>query len=111
MHGIRSIIKCIKTRYAKPFEEVEVLIPYDGGLDPFSGLFDMFEKKMLVKDGNRYVYTSLDGTEHKLFRKHMTPAFFEMLMREWRDDDMLVEVEPEVPPSAEINSDAVRVGD
>ncbi len=95
VQGIRSIIKVVKTRYTKPFEEIEVLIPWEGGMDRYSGLFDMFEKTMLVKDGNRYGYTSLDGTEHKLFRKHMTPAFFDMLMREWRDDEPPVLAEPE----------------
>jgi hypothetical protein len=84
--GIRSKIKCVKTRYAKPFEEVEVLIPFTKGMDRYSGLFDLFEKKVFVKDGNRYKYVSKDGTEHKLFRKAMTHEFFDMVMQEWTDD-------------------------
>jgi RecA/RadA recombinase len=85
--GIRSKLKCVKTRYAKPFEEVEVTIPYDTGMNPYSGLFDMGEHKgIFVKDGNRYRYTSRDGTEHKLFRKDMTPEFYDMVMREWNDE-------------------------
>ena len=86
MLGIRSKIKCVKTRYAKPFEEVEVTIPYDTGMNRYSGLFDMCEQKQVfLKDGNRYRYTSLDGTEYKLFRKDMTPEFYDMVMREWSD--------------------------
>lgn len=82
--GIRSKMKCVKTRYAKPFEEVEITIPYDRGMDPYSGLFDMCEqKKIFVKDGNRYRYLSADNTEHKLYRKDMTPDFYDMVMREW----------------------------
>lgn len=82
--GIRSKIKCVKTRYAKPFEEVELTIPYDTGMDPYSGLFDMCEqKKIFIKDGNRYRYVSTDGTEHKLYRKDMTPEFYDMVLREW----------------------------
>jgi len=84
--GIRSKIKCLKTRYSKPFEEVEVLIPYATGMDRYSGLFDLCEqKKVFLKDGNRYRYTSSNGTEHKLFRKDMSPEFYEMVMREWQD--------------------------
>lgn len=84
--GIRSKIKCVKTRYAKPFEEVEVTIPYNTGMNRYSGLFDMCEQKQVfLKDGNRYRYTSVDGTEYKLFRKDMTPEFYDMVMREWRD--------------------------
>ena len=84
--GIRSKIKCVKTRYAKPFEEVEVHIPYVSGMDAYSGMFDLCEKKIFVKEGNRYRYSSTDGTEHKLFRKDMTPEFFDMIIKEWNDD-------------------------
>jgi RecA/RadA recombinase len=84
--GIRAKLKCVKTRYAKPFEEVEVHIPYDKGMNRYSGLFDMFEKTVFTKEGNRYKYVSADGTEHKLFRKNMTDAFFDMVMREYKDD-------------------------
>jgi hypothetical protein len=33
----------MKTRYAKPFESVQVKIPYETGMNPYSGLVDMFE--------------------------------------------------------------------
>lgn len=89
--GIRSVMNCVKTRYAKPFEEIEINIPYLKGMDPYSGMFDLCEKKVFIKDGNRYRYTSTDGTEHKLYRKHMTPEFFDMVMREWDDDRSIVE--------------------
>ena len=68
--GIRSACKVMKTRYAKPFEGVQVKIPYETGMNPYSGLVDLAEKKgLLVKDGNRLRFSSLDGTEIKLFRK------------------------------------------
>ena len=89
VQGIRSKVKCVKSRYAKPFEEVEVLIPYDRGMDPYSGLFDMFENKVLKKDGNKWLYYSKEtGEEFKLFKKEMKPEFFDMIMREWEDDDV-----------------------
>jgi recombination protein RecA len=68
--GIRAACKIMKTRYAKPFESVQVKIPYETGMNPYSGLVDMFENKgLLVKDGNRLKYQLADGTELKLFRK------------------------------------------
>ena len=68
--GIRSACKIMKTRYAKPFESVQVKIPYETGMSPYSGLTDMFEGlKMLNKEGNSLVYTKLDGTIIKKFRK------------------------------------------
>ena len=57
VRGIRAACKVMKTRYAKPFESVQVKIPYDTGMDPYSGLVDLFEKKgVLVQQGNRLKY-------------------------------------------------------
>jgi RecA/RadA recombinase len=68
--GIRSACKVMKTRYAKPFEGVQVKIPYETGMNPYSGLTDLAEKKgFLKKDGNRLAYTTLDGEIIKFFRK------------------------------------------
>ncbi len=60
----------MKTRYAKPFESVQVEIPYATGMSPYSGLVDLCEAKgILTKDGNRLKYVSKDGTELKMYRK------------------------------------------
>ena len=68
--GIRSACKVMKTRYAKPFESVQVKIPYSTGMNPYSGLLDLFEKSgLLTKEGNRLTYTTLDGEVIKHFRK------------------------------------------
>jgi len=68
--GIRSACKVMKTRYAKPFEGVQVKIPYETGMHPYSGLTDLAEKKgMLKKDGNRLMFVTSDGEIIKHFRK------------------------------------------
>ena len=60
----------MKTRYAKPFEGVQVKIPYETGMNPYSGLVDLAEKRSLLKkDGNRLAFTTLDGEVIKQFRK------------------------------------------
>lgn len=71
VNGIRSACKVMKTRYNKPFEDIEIKIPYDTGMNPHSGLVDMFEKyELLVKSGNRLAYTDIDTAEqHIMFRK------------------------------------------
>jgi recombination protein RecA len=70
VRGIRSACKVMKTRYAKPFESVQVKIPYETGMNPYSGLLDLFEKaNILTKEGNRLVYTTDSGEVIKLFRK------------------------------------------
>ena len=68
--GIRAACKVMKTRYAKPFEGVQVKIPYETGMNPYSGLTDLAEKKGLLKrDGNRLMFITSDGEIIKQFRK------------------------------------------
>jgi len=70
VNGIRSACKIMKTRYSKPFESVQVEIPYTTGMSPHSGLVDLFEAKgMLKKEGNSLVYTTTEGEIIKQFRK------------------------------------------
>ena len=70
VNGIRAACKIMKTRYAKPFETIQVKIPYETGMSPYSGLTDMFEKSdALKKEGNSLVYTTEDGEILKAFRK------------------------------------------
>jgi recombination protein RecA len=71
VNGIRASCKIMKTRYSKPFEGVQVKIPYTTGMSPYSGLTDLAEKKgILKKDGNRLAFTMQDtGEIIKYFRK------------------------------------------
>ena len=70
VRGIRAGCKVMKTRYAKPFEGVQVKIPYETGMNPYSGLVDLFEKKgILSKDGNRLKYVDSKKAEHKEYRR------------------------------------------
>ena len=83
VNGIRAACKVMKTRYAKPFEGVQVKIPYTTGMDPYSGLVDLFEKKgYLVKDGNRLRYVDNDGVEHKEYRKAWTGEKLDMIIKD-----------------------------
>jgi hypothetical protein len=76
----------MKSRYAKPFETMEIKIPYDTGMDPYSGLIELFESKsVLVKDGNKLKYIATDGTEHKYFRKQITDELLMQIMLEWNN--------------------------
>jgi len=70
VNGIRAACKIMKTRYAKPFESVQVKIPYEEGMNLYSGLVDLFEGKgLLAKEGNSLKYTLTNGTVIKQFRK------------------------------------------
>ncbi len=83
VNGIRAACKIMKTRYAKPFESVQIKIPYETGMNPYSGMVDLCEKQGLLKqEGNRLKWVDPEtGEEFKFYRK------------EWKDDklDMIME--------------------
>ncbi len=84
--GIRSACKVMKSRFNKPFEAVQVKIPYEAGMDPYSGLVDLFEKKeILVKQGNRLKYVDRFGKEHLHYRKQWTGENLDLVMAEFQE--------------------------
>jgi hypothetical protein len=97
--GIRASCKIMKTRYAKPFETLQIKIPYETGMDPYSGLVDLFEAKgILVQQGNRLKFTDSKGAEHLYYRK------------EWKSDklDMLMEDFHNIKPKEVITEETVE---
>lgn len=102
--GIRSAIKVMKSRYAKPFESMEIKIPYDSGMNPYSGLVDLFEKREIIaKSGNKLEYVDNDGVATKMFRKEWEAnkdGILDTIMKEWAGrhakDTTPVGVEPEL---------------
>ena len=83
--GIRAACKIMKTRYAKPFESVQVEIPYSTGMAPTSGLVDMFEKMgVLSKVGNKLAYTDKESGEIIAeFRKNWSEDKLHIIMKQW----------------------------
>jgi RecA/RadA recombinase len=102
VNGIRSGCKIMKTRYAKPFEDIELHIPYSTGMAPTSGLFELLEKKSLIlKEGNRYSYTDLNGEIHKYYRKEWnknTNGIFDLVISEFEKKAALVPVSIQAEP-------------
>ena len=111
VRGIRAACKVMKTRYAKPFEGVQVKIPYERGMDPYSGLVDLFEKQgLLVKDGNRLKYVDGKGEEHKEYRKNWTGEMLDMIMSNLNaKDDSVVNTKVEEPAETEQEQQWTRV--
>ena len=96
--GIRAACKIMKTRYAKPFETVQVKIPYETGMNPYSGLVDLFEGKgILKKDGNRLAHVTADGEIIKFYRK------------EWErnEDDCLGKIMTSISNQGEITASEI----
>ncbi len=86
VRGIRAGCKVMKTRYAKPFEGVQVKIPYETGMNPYSGLVELFEKKgLLEKQGNRLKYIDVNGEEHLDYRKQWIGDKLDMIMNQYEE--------------------------
>lgn len=106
--GIRSGCKIMKTRYSKPFEAIQVKIPYSTGMNPYSGMFDMLEaKKLVTKDGNRYAYVDMNGEIHKYFRKEWEKnanSVLDLVMKEFHEKIIPLNIET-------VNSDDATVAE
>ncbi len=101
--GIRSACKVMKTRYAKPFESVQVKIPYSTGMAPTSGLVDLFEKMgVLSKVGNKLAYTDKESGEIVAeFRKNWTEDKLMLIMKQWDESFVSSTTASEEPVESE----------
>ena len=94
VRGIRATCKVVKTRYSKPFESIKIDIPWESGMNPLSGLFDLFLKSgALIKEGNSYIFTSKKtGQKIKQGRKEWAKDEdgMKIIMSEFTQDDLNV---------------------
>ena len=111
VNGIRAACKIMKTRYAKPFESVQVEIPYETGMSPYSGMVDMLEAKgLLSKEGNSLVYKLSDGTVIKQFRKaweRNEDSSLDKVMKEISNNSSLLSTEATEVVEEELNENQV----
>ncbi|MCS7317863.1 MAG: hypothetical protein NZZ41_06125 [Candidatus Dojkabacteria bacterium] len=86
IQGIRSQCKVMKSRFSKPFESIEIKIPWSKGIDPYSGLVDLFETKgILTKEGHRLTVKLSNGEELKYYRKDWEKNEEDCLMKVMKD--------------------------
>src|SRR6056300_1191617 len=107
VRGIRAACKVMKTRYAKPFEGVQVKIPYETGMDPYSGLVDLFEKQgILTQQGNRLKFVNARNEEVLNYRKDWTGDNLQLVMDDFSKIRHKYEdaVEPEDEPEEAVST-------
>jgi len=115
VHGIRAACKVMKSRYAKPFESVQVEIPYETGMSPYSGLVEFLEAKdLLKKSGNSLEYISpVTGEVIKMFRKPWNAnkdGYLDLVMAEY-DEELVEAIIDEDVDTDEIVATTERVSD
>jgi RecA/RadA recombinase len=94
VRGIKVDATVRKTRYTQPFQKITFNIPWDTGMDSYSGLFELFSesifhngKPILQKEGNQYAYYSLKTNElvFKKFRKAIENSDYDMIMADYQE--------------------------
>jgi len=61
--GIKMKCEGFKTRFTKPFQKVVVEVPYESGMNAFSGLLEVgLELDIIKKKGSRYMLSGEDET-------------------------------------------------
>lgn len=65
VEGIRLKAEGYKTRFTKPYQNVTIEVPYDTGMDPYNGIFDVAKELGIVKQSGAW-YTF---GEHKFQKK------------------------------------------
>jgi len=95
VNGIRAGCKVMKSRYSKPFEDIELQIPWTNGMSVYTGLFDLFEKKGIIKkEGMKYVYIDLNGEIHKYWSKEYLRnenGIYDLIMTEFKEKEKLID--------------------
>jgi RecA/RadA recombinase len=70
--GVRMKVETYKSRFAKIGQKVEVEVPWDAGMNPYSGFLDMMEDLGVVKAAGAWKSVELPGKEPIKFQtKHL----------------------------------------
>ena len=80
--GITCIVENLKSRVSKPFEKIEVQIPWETGMDPLSGLFELLwsEGAITKASAGWYSYKTAGGKTKK-FQKGSFRELADDIMR------------------------------
>lgn len=101
--GVRMICEGYKTRFTKPFQKVEIEVPYETGMDPLSGLKDVAVKMgVLVKKGSRLALAGSDETWYERDMENYLPQILSGLNAL---DQEFLDVDAEVDTSTESKAD------
>lgn len=86
--GIKLVAQGFKTRFTKPFQKIEIDVPYDTGIDPNFGLLDVAVQLGVVKRGGAY-YT-IEGSTDKYMQKDFPADFYSRILEKLEAKDDLV---------------------
>lgn len=102
--GIRMRCEGFKTRFTKPFQKVEIHVPYDTGMDPYSGLLEAAVAAKVVKQAGAW-YTLL-STDEKFQSKNFN-LYIEKILHEMEENpDLFLNTESDLEIDTSDNQSA-----
>lgn len=91
--GIRMRCKGFKTRFTKPFQQIEINVPYDTGVDPYSGLVDAAIGQGVVQQKGAW-YNLADDPSVKWQSKNFTQEIGDKILHKLEGfDELLFDVD------------------
>lgn len=94
VQGIKVDATVRKTRYTQPFQKITFNIPWDTGMDSYSGLFELFteslfynDKPVICKEGSYCAYYSPKTGEQvwKKYRKLITREDYDKIIEDYQE--------------------------
>jgi RecA/RadA recombinase len=94
--GIKMKVESYKTRFSKPFQTVTCEVPYDTGMDPYSGLLEAVIAAGLVQQ--KGAWYQIKDTDTKFQRKNFAD-YAEEFLEELETDDAFLQVSDAIAQS------------
>jgi RecA/RadA recombinase len=105
--GIRMQVEVYKTRFTKPFQKVTINVPYDTGMDPYSGLFEVAEALGVITSPSKgYYCVGTDTT--KLRKADIEQSMYPRVLELCEATDTFIAVSDERDEIADEGEDTVK---
>lgn len=79
--GVRMRVEAYKSRFAKPGMKVEIEVPYDAGMNKYSGFIELMEEMGVVSSAGAWKKLNVPGEEQISFQtKNLDDDLFKKIM-------------------------------
>lgn len=101
--GVRMICEGYKTRFTKPFQRVEIEVPYETGMDPLSGLLEVAKAAgVIVQKGSRY---SMEGSDETWYSKDLNKYEDQILAKLKEQSSLFLATDAEIDTTTETRAE------
>lgn len=73
-HGIRMKVEGFKTRFTQPFQTATIEVPYETGMDPYNGIFEVAKELGIIKQSGAWCYMDRGEANEIKWQGKVIPA-------------------------------------